>query len=59
MVLENRPLAIGCPELVPALSAGVYRAEAALPFAGVWELHLVVERGGDTYRLRRRVYLEP
>jgi len=44
---------------VPHVHAGVYRAEAALPFAGVWELHLVAESGSDAYRLRRRVYLEP
>jgi nitrogen fixation protein FixH len=44
---------------VPHRHGGVYQAEAALPFAGVWELHLVAESGGDTYRLRRRVYLEP
>lgn len=44
---------------VPHIHAGVYRAEAALPFAGVWELHLAAQSGGDTYRLRRRVYLEP
>jgi nitrogen fixation protein FixH len=43
----------------PHIYAGVYRAEAALPFAGVWELHLLAESGGDSYRMRRRIYLEP
>jgi nitrogen fixation protein FixH len=44
---------------VPHIHAGVYRAEAALPLAGVWDLHLAAQSGGDTYRLRRRIYLEP
>ncbi len=44
---------------VPHIHAGVYRAEAALPLAGVWDLRLVAQSGGDTYRVNRRVYLEP
>jgi nitrogen fixation protein FixH len=44
---------------VPHDHGGVYDAEAALPLAGVWELHLTAESHGDTYRLRRRLYLEP
>jgi nitrogen fixation protein FixH len=44
---------------VPHTHAGVYRAEAALPFAGVWNLRLVAQSGGDAYRVHRRVYLEP
>jgi nitrogen fixation protein FixH len=44
---------------VPHVHAGVYRAEAALPFAGVWELYVLAESGHDDFRLRRRVYLEP
>jgi len=45
--------------VLPHDHGGVYDAEAALPLAGVWELPLVAESRGDTYRLRRRVYLEP
>jgi nitrogen fixation protein FixH len=45
--------------VVPHIHAGVYRTEATLPFAGVWELHLAAQSGGDTYRLRQRIYLEP
>jgi nitrogen fixation protein FixH len=45
--------------VVSHIHAGVYGAEAALPFAGVWELHLTVESGDDTYRMRRRIYLRP
>ena len=45
--------------VVPHDHGGVYHAEAALPLAGLWELQLTAESRGDTYRLRRRVYLEP
>jgi nitrogen fixation protein FixH len=45
--------------VVPHIHAGIYGADAALPFSGVWELHLTVESGDDTYRLRQRIYLRP
>ena len=44
---------------VPHFHAGLYRAEAALPLAGVWELNLLAQSGGDTYRISRRVHLKP
>ena len=44
---------------VPHTHAGVYVAQAALPFAGLWELHLTIQSGGDTYLMRRRIYLKP
>jgi nitrogen fixation protein FixH len=44
---------------VPHTHAGVYAAQAALPFAGAWELHLTIQSGGDTYLMRRRIYLRP
>jgi nitrogen fixation protein FixH len=44
---------------MPHIHAGAYGAKAALPFPGVWELHLSVESGDDTYRMRQRIYLRP
>jgi nitrogen fixation protein FixH len=44
---------------MPHIHAGLYGAQAALPFPGIWELHLTVESGDDTYRMRRRIYLKP
>jgi nitrogen fixation protein FixH len=44
---------------VPHTHAGVYAAEAPLPFAGVWELRLTVQSGGDSYFVRRRIYVRP
>jgi nitrogen fixation protein FixH len=44
---------------VPHTHAGVYVAEATLPFAGLWELHLTIQSGGDTYLMRRRINLRP
>jgi len=45
--------------VLPHIHAGVYDAEAALPFPGVWELHLTVDSGDETYRMRRRIFLKP
>jgi nitrogen fixation protein FixH len=44
---------------VPHVHGGVYRTEAELPLAGVWQLNLSARSGGDTYRLGRRIYLKP
>ena len=44
---------------VPHIHGGVYGADAALPLPGLWEVRVTARSGTDTYRLRRRVYLEP
>jgi nitrogen fixation protein FixH len=44
---------------VPHTQAGMYVAQATLPFAGAWQLHLIIQSGGDTYLMRRRIYLRP
>jgi nitrogen fixation protein FixH len=43
-------------ELEPT-GGGVYRAEFAVPLAGVWNVHMVIERGADRYVSDQRVVL--
>ena len=41
------------------LGGGRYRAEAAVPLPGVWDLVLLVERGPDRHVSKQRLYVKP
>ncbi len=42
-----------------ARQAGRYAAEVSLPLAGVWDLRIAAERGGDALHTTRRITLKP
>jgi len=42
-----------------ARETGRYAAEVSLPLAGVWDLRIAAERGGDALHTTRRVTLKP
>lgn len=38
-------------------SAGLYSGKAALPFSGLWEAHVAVQRDKDSYQMTKRMTL--